>query len=61
MKIFIISFIIIGLSLAGMAAGIFLKRGCLKGSCGGLNNFSGADGECPCRGKSGNSPSDKEA
>ena len=63
MKIFLISFMIIAVSLIGMAAGIFLKRGCLKGSCGGLNNFSGngTDGECPWCGKPGDKTPNKEA
>ena len=53
MEIFIVSFFIIGLSLLGMAAGVLMKRGSLKGSCGGLNNFLGGDSECPyCSDKS---------
>lgn len=59
MKLFLISFVIIGLSLAGMAAGLFLKRGCLKGSCGGLNNLSGNVGECPWCGKPADETSNK--
>ncbi|MDX1518481.1 MAG: ApbE family protein [Gammaproteobacteria bacterium] len=51
MKLFIISFVLIGLSLAGMAVGVMLKRGCLKGTCGGLNNLSDNDSECPYCGK----------
>lgn len=51
MKLFILTFLLISLSLLGMAAGILLKRGCLKGTCGGLNNFSGDKSECPVCGK----------
>ena len=47
MELFLISFIIIGLSLIGMAAGVLMKRGSLKGSCGGLNNFQGGESSCP--------------
>ncbi len=58
MKLFIISFILIGLSLIGMAVGIMMKRGCLKGTCGGLNNFSGDKSDCPVCGKTAESKSD---
>lgn len=48
MEIFFLSFILIGLSLVGMAAGVLLKRGCIKGSCGGLNQILGTScSACP--------------
>ena len=46
MEIFLFSFLLIGLSLLGMAAGVLLKRGSLKGSCGGLNQVFGGDSGC---------------
>ncbi|MEM7027715.1 MAG: (Na+)-NQR maturation NqrM [Pseudomonadota bacterium] len=51
MKLFLISFVLIGLSLLGMAAGVLLKRGSIKGSCGGLNNLSEDGGECSICGR----------
>jgi len=45
-EIFLISFLLIGLSLLGMAAGVLLKRGSLKGSCGGLNQLFGGESNC---------------
>lgn len=53
MNVFIISFILIGLSLIGMAVGVLMKRGSLKGSCGGLNNVPGVEAkDCPICGSS---------
>jgi len=40
MKIFLVSFILIGLSLTEMSVGVLLKRGCIKGNCGRLINSS---------------------
>lgn len=54
MKLFLISFILIGLSLIGMAAGVLLKRGSIKGSCGGLNNLSDDEAECSVCGRTAN-------
>ena len=47
MMLFLISFAVIMLMIALMAVGVWLgKRAPLKGTCGGLNRFTG-DKECP--------------
>jgi hypothetical protein len=45
MTTFIASFIIIGIAIVGMAAGVLLGRPAIKGSCGGLNQV-GLSGSC---------------
>jgi hypothetical protein len=45
LSIFIASFIVIGIALVGMAAGVLLGRPAIKGSCGGLNQV-GLGGSC---------------
>jgi hypothetical protein len=40
--ILVLSFLVIGLAMAGLAIGVMVGRKPLQGSCGGLNNFSGA-------------------
>lgn len=47
MELFFVSFVIIGLSLIGMAVGVIMKRAPIKGSCGGLNNVEGLENDCP--------------
>lgn len=61
MEIFIVSFILIGLSLIGMAAGVLMKRKNLQGSCGGLNNFQNPDASCPICGDTGECKNNEEA
>ncbi len=47
MKLFILTFLLIALSVLAMAVGvIFTGRTTIKGSCGGLNRLA-EDGECP--------------
>ena len=53
MTIFLISFTLLVLSVTGMAVGVLMKRGSLKGSCGGLNNFQNGDNSCPICGDTG--------
>ncbi len=48
MQLFLITFIILLLAGLGMAAGLFLNKRELKGSCGGLANIPGIDGDCSC-------------
>ncbi|MEE9397172.1 MAG: (Na+)-NQR maturation NqrM [Methylococcales bacterium] len=43
MTIFIISFIVMIVIMAGMAVGVIFGRKAIKGSCGGANN-----GNCVC-------------
>jgi len=45
MSVFIATFIIITIAVAGMAIGIILGRPAIKGSCGGLNQI-GLAGSC---------------
>lgn len=45
MSIFLISFFLVMLIMAGMAVGVILGRKPLQGSCGGLNKIDGL-GEC---------------
>ncbi len=40
MSIYLVSFVVLGLAFAGLALGVLLGRGPLRGSCGGLNNCS---------------------
>lgn len=47
MTLFLISFLVIGVALLGMAAGVLLGRPAIKGSCGGLNQV-GLNGDCAC-------------
>jgi hypothetical protein len=42
MAIFIITFVVLALVVAGMAIGVMAGRPAIKGSCGGLN----VDGKC---------------
>ena len=42
---FLLTFIILGLVVAGMAIGVMHGRAPISGSCGGLNNL-GVDGAC---------------
>ena len=54
MQFFFFSFLIISFAMAGLAAGLFLGRGALRGSCGGLNLADGTRidcGGCPRRRK----------
>lgn len=50
MEIFLISFVVMGLAVLGMAAGVLLGRRPIAGSCGGLNQLGlGCDScEKPC-------------
>ena len=43
MKIYLLTFIILGTALAGMAIGVILSNRRLKGSCGGLGKIMGED------------------
>lgn len=43
--LFVISFVLIGLVMAGMAIGVMAGRGPLKGSCGGMGAL-GIDTAC---------------
>jgi len=52
MELYFISFIIIGLSFLGMAAGVLFGRSSIKGSCGGLSATEGLDTGCPVCGAS---------
>lgn len=45
MSLFLISFVFIGLVMAGMAIGVMAGRGPLKGSCGGMGAL-GFDTAC---------------
>ena len=43
MEIFIITFVVLLISVTGMAVGVILSNKQLKGSCGGLNKVIGED------------------
>ena len=47
MAVFVITFLIIGIALIGMAIGIIAGRPAIKGSCGGLNQI-GLNSDCAC-------------
>jgi hypothetical protein len=44
-SIFVITFLIIGIAVIAMSAGVLLGRPAIKGSCGGLNQV-GLSGSC---------------
>ena len=46
MTTFIISFLLIGLAIGGLAIGVLMGRKPLQGSCGGLNSFKGNRDSC---------------
>jgi len=46
LKLFVLSFIVIGLAVTGMAIGVIVRHRAIKGSCGGLNNIEGLGGVC---------------
>jgi hypothetical protein len=46
MSLFIVTFIVMGLAVFGMAVGVIAGRNPIKGSCGGLNTIPGI--ECAC-------------
>jgi hypothetical protein len=48
--IWLLSFILISLAMAGLAVGVLFGRKPLKGSCGGLNNFDPGAGCDLCGG-----------
>ncbi len=43
METLILTFILFGLVVLGMSLGVILNGRTIKGSCGGLNNITGAD------------------
>ncbi|MEP4148123.1 MAG: (Na+)-NQR maturation NqrM [Halioglobus sp.] len=45
MSMFLISFLVFGLVIAGMAVGVIMGRGPIKGSCGGMGAL-GIDTAC---------------
>ncbi|ORU92613.1 MAG: hypothetical protein A6F72_05235 [Cycloclasticus sp. symbiont of Poecilosclerida sp. N] len=46
MTIFLVTFITFVLFVAVMAVGVIFSNRKIKGSCGGLNNVDGLEGEC---------------
>jgi uncharacterized protein len=48
MQVFMITFIIIALAIAGMALGVILSDRRIRGSCGGLNTIKGLEDSCSC-------------
>jgi len=49
MQIFILSFVVIAIAIAGMAVGVIFSNRAIKGSCGGIGNIPGMQGhECRC-------------
>jgi len=46
MNIFLITFVFFLLFVAAMAVGVIFSNRKIKGSCGGLNNVDGLEGEC---------------
>jgi len=48
MALFLLSFVVIGLAVAGMAIGVIFGRRPIAGSCGGLNALDGGDGCSAC-------------
>ena len=48
MKMFLISFVVLLLAIAGMAVGVIFGRRPIQGSCGGLRNIEGLEQVCDC-------------
>lgn len=49
MQLFLLTFLILGLAIFGMALGVILNKRELKGSCGGLSNIPGMEkSNCSC-------------
>lgn len=51
MQIFLLTFLILGLAIIGMAVGVILNRRELKGSCGGISSIPGMEdhnSNCSC-------------
>nr|VFK31902.1 MAG: hypothetical protein BECKMB1821I_GA0114274_10287 [Candidatus Kentron sp. MB]VFK77325.1 MAG: hypothetical protein BECKMB1821H_GA0114242_11237 [Candidatus Kentron sp. MB] len=48
MEVFIFSFLVILLAVAGMAVGFLFggQERCIRGSCGGIARIPGMEGEC---------------
>tara|TARA_R110002095_G_scaffold195251_1_gene173776 strand:- start:591 stop:773 length:183 start_codon:yes stop_codon:yes gene_type:complete len=46
MNIFFITFVFFLLFVAAMAVGVIFSNRKIKGSCGGLNNVDGLEGDC---------------
>jgi hypothetical protein len=53
--VYVLSFVVFGLALAGLSVGLLAGRGGIRGTCGGLNNPDGcgacgrsADSAAPC-------------
>jgi hypothetical protein len=46
MNIFLITFVFFLLFVAAMAVGVIFSNKKIKGSCGGLNNVDGLEGDC---------------
>ena len=54
MTTLILSFLLMGLAIAGMAIGVMARGRPITGSCGGLNKLPGLEGDCgteacPCK------------
>jgi hypothetical protein len=46
MNTFLITFLVFMLFVAAMAVGVIFSNRTIKGSCGGLNNVDGLEGDC---------------
>ncbi len=46
MNIFLITFVFFLLLVVAMAVGVIFSNRKIKGSCGGLNNVDGLEGDC---------------
>ncbi|MBL4743800.1 MAG: (Na+)-NQR maturation NqrM [Cycloclasticus sp.] len=46
MNIFLVTFVVFMLVVAVMAVGVIFSNRKVKGSCGGINNVDGLEGEC---------------
>ena len=42
----LLSFVLFGLAVLGLASGLFLSGRRIKGSCGGLNQLAGIGSDC---------------
>ncbi|MCA9241141.1 MAG: hypothetical protein KDA37_13115 [Planctomycetales bacterium] len=56
MSTFVVTLVVFGIALAGMAVGVILSNRCIKGSCGGLAGFKDEHGNSICEACTNPSP-----
>lgn len=60
LSMFLVSFCVMLLAVAGMAVGVLVQNKPIKGSCGGVANKDGFDCACAAAGKQGQCETDNQ-